>query len=65
MNAVAEPTWHDNSVADSDSSAPEPGESDYEERKGLPVTEAAGWAQGLPFPVTLYLYDDGDGLADR
>ena len=60
IDAVAEPTWHDNSVADSDRAEPATDESDYEERKRTSISEAIAWAHALPFPVTLHLYDDGE-----
>jgi hypothetical protein len=63
INAIAEPTWHDNSSADSDKADPTEGEFDYEERKLLSIADAIAWAQALPFPVTLHLYDDNDGVS--
>ena len=57
VNAIAEPTWHDNAAPDSDETGPVHGESEHEERKQLSVADAIAWAQTLPFPVTLYLYD--------
>jgi hypothetical protein len=58
ITAVIEPTWHDNSVADADQAEPAAGEAEYEERSGLSAGEAVAWAQGLPYPVTVYVYDE-------
>jgi hypothetical protein len=60
IDAIVEPTWHDNSVADSDKAEATQGEIDYEERKGLSVADAIAWAKAFPFPVTIYLYDEGE-----
>jgi len=65
INVAIEPTWHDNSVTDSDRAEPAADESDYEERKRVSVAEAIAWAHDLPFPVTVYLYDDGALGHDR
>jgi len=59
VNAVAEPTWHDNKCPDSDQADPNPNESDYQERANISVSDALEWAHLLPFPVTLYLNDSG------
>jgi len=60
IDAIVEPNWHDNSVADSDKAEATQGEIDYEERKGLSVADAIAWAKAFPFPVTIYLYDEGE-----
>ena len=60
VNAVVEPTWHDDNVPNSDHAEPAVDESDYDERSEMSVAEAFAWAQGLPYPVTLYLYDEED-----
>jgi hypothetical protein len=57
INAVAEPTWHDNKCKDADQAEVTQDERDYEERNNISVTEAIKWADNLSFPVTLYLYD--------
>ena len=59
VDAVIEPTWHDNTCADADHSAPHPDESDYEERAKISLTEAIAWALGVGYPVTLYIRDAG------
>lgn len=65
VNAFAEPTWHDNAIAESDQAKPTLGESDYEAKENLSVEDAIAWAQAFSFPVTLHLYDEGDGLPQR
>ena len=35
VNAVAEPTWHDNKCPDADQAKPTEGELDYEEHAGI------------------------------
>lgn len=57
VKAVAEPTWHDNKCENADLAKPTEGELDYEERTDISVNDAIKWANGLSFPVTLYLYD--------
>ena len=63
INAIVEPTWHDNSCTDTDFAEQHPAEIEYEEREGMSVAEAVNWAQAFSFPVTLYLYDEGEGVA--
>lgn len=59
VDAVIEPTMHDNGVADADQA---PLEQTYlcEVRDGISVAEAIRWANSFDCPTTLYLYDDGD-----
>lgn len=61
INAVIEPTWHDNSMG-GDKTDPMEGESDYDEKAGISLAEALAWGSTFPNPVTLFLYDDGDGI---
>jgi hypothetical protein len=61
INAVVEPTWHDDNCRDADRAEPCDGEIDYDERNSISVFEAISWAHGLPFPVTLYIYDESSG----
>ena len=35
----------------------------YEEREGISLADAITWANSRPYPVTLYLYDEGRGTA--
>jgi hypothetical protein len=67
VNAIVEAIEHDNSCKDSDQ-APESDPSltvDYEALEAVSVAEAVQWAEGKPCPVTLYLYDLGQGFADE
>jgi hypothetical protein len=57
INAVVEPTWHDNKCKDADQAEATQDELDYEERNNISVSEAIKWANDLSFSVTLYLYD--------
>lgn len=64
INAIIEATWHDNSVADTDT-APSVSSSDevtYDELEGVSLKEAIDWANTQTCPVTLYLYDEGKGI---
>jgi hypothetical protein len=58
VKAIIEPTWHDNSVTDSDQAEPAAAESEYDERSAISVEEAVAWAHALPYAVTLFLYDE-------
>jgi hypothetical protein len=60
VDVVIEPTWHDNTCADADQSAPQSDESDYEERAEISLSEAIAWAMGIGYPITLYLRNAGD-----
>lgn len=61
INAIVEPTWHDNSM-EGDTVEPTEDESDYDEKPGISVDEAIAWAHTFQNAVTLYLYDLGDGI---
>lgn len=66
VNAIVEAVEHDNSCADSDQ-APESDVMtvvDYDALEAVSVNEAVAWAMGQPCPVTLYLYDEGEGFSD-
>ncbi len=74
LDVVIEPTWHDNSVKDSDIAEEMPGEGvGYEERSDLTLRQAVQWAEKLAYCATLYVYDHGsltrtystDALAER
>ena len=58
VRVIAEATWHDNSVADSDQAAPDQDSVDYDEVNGVSFGEAIAWGQSLPGFVTLFVYDD-------
>lgn len=62
INAIVEPTWHDNEKADADKSDRGPDDIVYDQREGISVTEAIAWAAALPDRVTLFLYDRGSGI---
>lgn len=63
VNAIIEPTFHDNSCADSDE-AEENHEADvYDKREGISLAEAVAWASAKPYAATLFLYDEGRGTS--
>ena len=61
INAIAEATWHDNSVKDTDVAPASDDDVDYAQEEGISLAEAILWATELPGAVTLYLYDAGAG----
>jgi hypothetical protein len=65
VDAIIEPTWHDNACADSDQATKDDREPIYDERKGISLADAVTWAQALPLEVTLYLYDEGGNVTVR
>ncbi|PHQ66914.1 MAG: hypothetical protein COB92_06135 [Robiginitomaculum sp.] len=63
LNAVIENTSHDNGVTNSDyREEPSRGGITYEDKIGVSLNEAIVWAEKQKFPVTLFLYDEGDGI---
>ena len=62
ITAIMEPTYHDNSVTDSDQIEEIDFDTIYDERAEISLADAVTWVQSLPFPATLYLYDLGDGI---
>jgi len=67
VNAIVEAVEHDNSCADADQ-APESDPMltvDYASLEAVSVQEAVVWASGQRCPVTLFLYDEGRGLANE
>lgn len=64
VNAVIEPTWHDNACRDSDQISSEGWKnvSFYEQRTDISLADAILWASGVGYPVTLFLYDQGEGI---
>jgi hypothetical protein len=62
INAIIEPTWHDNSH-DGDRTEATEGESEYDEKANISLEEALAWGNEFKYPVTLFLYDEGDGIA--
>jgi hypothetical protein len=64
INAIIEPTYHDNSAADSDQVEEAPEDFlVYDKRKNICVADAIQWAESLNFAVTLYLYDQGSSTS--
>jgi hypothetical protein len=63
VNAVLESTYHDNCCDDADQ-AREDGEDEvlYEERLNISIAEAMAWGMSVKAEVTLYLYDQGQGI---
>ena len=67
VNAIIEAVEHDNSCIDADQ-APESSATevvDYDQRKGISISEAVIWASARRCPVTLYLYDEGKGTENE
>lgn len=62
ITAIMEPTYHDNSVADSDQAEETEDDIVYDQREEISLADAVVWVQSLPFPATLYLYDLGQGI---
>jgi hypothetical protein len=61
INAIVEATAHDNSCADSDQQPDGPDDVTYEQVEGVSLQDAVAWADAFDSPVTLYIYDDGEG----
>jgi hypothetical protein len=67
VNAIVEAVEHDNSCPDADQ-APDSDPSvvvDYAALEAVSINEAIRWAMDQPCPVTLYLYDEGAGFANK
>jgi hypothetical protein len=65
VNAIIEATSHDNGVADSDQASSGGETVDYEQREAISLEAAVTWAIQQASPVTLFLYDEGAGTAQR
>lgn len=65
ITAIAEATWHDNSVKDSDRDVPDQAGVAYAEMPECTVWEAINWVEAMSGKNTLYLYDLGDGISER
>jgi hypothetical protein len=63
INAIIEPTSHDNSCRDNDQAEEDHDARIYERREGISLAEAVAWASAKPYAVTLFLYDEGRGSA--
>jgi len=62
VNAVVEPAWQDNSVDDADQAKPADIGFPYAERSNVSLADAIAWAASISYPVTLYVYDQGEGI---
>lgn len=66
VNAVIEPTRHDNSVKDGDRAPRNPKQDKawigYDEQEHVTVADAVKWASKHKDDVTLYLYDQDSGI---
>ncbi|WP_043838384.1 hypothetical protein [Muricoccus aerilatus] len=59
IDVIAEPTWHDNSLAEGDQAPHDYREPGFATQKGVSLTDAVAWASSFAVPLTLYLYDEG------
>jgi hypothetical protein len=57
VDAIIEPTWHDNAALDSDQAIRNKDDLPYDERRGVSLAEAVEWAMERPIGFTLYIYD--------
>jgi hypothetical protein len=62
INAVIEATAHDNGVTDSDKAPVSADDVAFDQREAISLEAAVAWAAGQSGPVTLFLYDEGDGI---
>lgn len=62
INAVIEATSNDWNVDDSDEQPSSPDDIVFKDRKNISLQEAVAWASAEPSAVTLFLYDEGDGI---
>lgn len=62
INAVIEPTRHDNRVKDADQADGKDNWLGYDEREHITLNEALSWAAGHADDVTLFIYDEDGGL---
>jgi len=63
VNAVLESTWHDNSCDDADHASGDVENGVLcEERENISVADAMAWGMSMKAEVTLYLYDQGQGI---
>ena len=65
INAIIEATAHDNACEDSDLQPESDDDVTYDQRGPISLFEAVQWAMAQPSPVTLYLYDEGDGFTSE
>jgi hypothetical protein len=62
INAVIEPTRHDNRCKDADQAEGRDNWLGYDEREHISLAEAIEWAATAPDELTLYLYDEDGGI---
>jgi hypothetical protein len=63
INAVIEPTRHDNACKDADHAGGTDISIGYSEREGISLSAAVEWASAAwDDEVTLYIYDEDGGL---
>lgn len=62
INAVIEPTRHDNKVKDADQAGGHDNWMGYDEKEHVSIAEAFAWAQAQPDEITLYIYDEDSGI---
>lgn len=63
VNAVLENAWQDNGCKDSDQARADCAHQlTYAERSGISVSDAIAWGMAEKAEVTLYLYNEGEGI---
>lgn len=62
VNAIVEPTCHDNPCKDADHVERDYHGIGYDESEHTSLATAIIWANSFPHQVTLYLYDEDGGL---
>lgn len=62
INAVVEPTRHDNSCKDADQAGGRDEWIGYSEKAHVSLSEAVTWAASFSDDMTLYLYDKDGGI---
>jgi len=59
IDAIIEPTWHDNSCSNSDQAERDDSGPEYAERISVSLADAIEGASEVAVPMTLYMYDKG------
>lgn len=65
INAIIEPTRHDNRCKDSDHAEGRDNWMGYDEREHIALADAIEWAATFPDELTLYIYDEDGGIYPR
>jgi hypothetical protein len=65
VTVIVEPTNHDNSVLGADKAPRGDHSPCYDERADYSLADAIAWVQSMKHPMTLYIYDLGDGISVR